>query len=241
MQPLGTSERAGAYARLDERARVLLALLGVVATIATWEPAVLAVLLAAALSVALAARVTWRDARRFVLFSCVLVTALVAATFLTHDGTTEERGLHALAQSLRMLALIAYTSVLSFTIAPTRWGVTFRGLGLPDRFAMAVELAVRFVPTLAERFSATLRAQSARGLDLSARVGPLVRIRRLVPVLVPVLLDSIVAGEDVADAMDLRAFGARPRTWSGARGFGAAEWGTVAFGAGLVALSVVAG
>ena len=35
----------------------------------------------------------------------------------------------------------------------------------------------------------------------------------MAPLLVPVTMNSILTGEDVANAMDLRCFGLRPRTW----------------------------
>ena len=39
------------------------------------------------------------------------------------------------------------------------------------------------------------------------------QIRKLAPLLVPVTINAIVGAEDIIDAMDLRAFGVRPRTW----------------------------
>ncbi|MGH2626417.1 MAG: energy-coupling factor transporter transmembrane component T, partial [Anaerolineales bacterium] len=53
-----------------------------------------------------------------------------------------------------------------------------------------------------------------RGFELERLRGGLIsRLRRLAPLLVPVTMLSITGGEEVVDAMDLRAFGARPRTW----------------------------
>lgn len=226
--------RAGFYARLDERARILFALAGVLATVATWRAELLAVLCAAALGVVLVSGLRWREARRFAVFAAIVVALLVATTWLALPGTPAERNAHALSQSLRMVALCAFTAVLPFTIAPSRWGVALRRLGLPDRMAYAVELAFRFVPSFARRFERTLEAQRARGLDLTSRVGPLRRLARLVPVLLPVLMDAVVAGEDVADALDLRGFGARRRTWTGPGRFGPAEWAFTAAGVGLL-------
>ncbi len=240
MQVFQYRERTGAYAALDERARVLLTACGVLATLVTWNPAPLAVLAVVAVAIVPLARVSWVEIRRFVFFAGFVITLLVFFTWLTHGGTPDERRAHALAQSLRMVSLVAFTAVLPFTIEPPRWGATFRGLGVSDRLSFAVELAVRFVPTFAERFERTVRAQSARGMDLSARSGPIRRLRKLVPILVPVLLDVIVAGEDVADAMDLRAFGARPRTWSGTRRFGGRERVVLGLGLSLVALAIAA-
>ncbi len=240
MQVFAQERRAGFYAELDERARVLLALSGVVATLCTWDPLALGIVASFALAVVLVARVRWREIRRFAFFAAFVIAVLVFFTWLTYDGSAAAGRRHALAQSLRMVSLVAFTAVLPFTIEPSRWGVTVRRLGLSDRLSFAVELSIRFVPAFAERFERTLRAQAARGLDTSARVGVIRRLARVVPVIVPVLLDVIVSGEDVADAMDLRAFGTRPRTWCGRSRFGAAEWAALGLGVALVLLAIFA-
>ena len=43
--------------------------------------------------------------------------------------------------------------------------------------------------------------------------GPAGRIRRTVPLIVPLTMNAIVGAEDTIDAMDLRGFGTGPRTW----------------------------
>jgi energy-coupling factor transport system permease protein len=97
---------------------------------------------------------------------------------------------------------------------PRVYGVTFRGLGLPDRFAYSMELAFRYVPTLARDFGTTLDAQRARGYEIERVKGGIVKqIIRIAPLIVPVTMNSILTGEDVTNAMDLRCFGTRPRTW----------------------------
>jgi len=231
--------RAGVYGSLDERARIVLALCGVAAAVVTWEPERLAVVCAAALALVVLSRVRWRELRRFALFAAFLITVLVTLTAWTRGGTPAEVRRLALAQALRMTAIVAFTAPLPSTLDPARYGVAIRGLLPSDRLAYAVELAFRFVPTFAQRLERTLEAQTARGLELSGeRVGLVARVRRLVPVLIPVLLDSIVAGEDLADAMDLRAFGTRARTWSGARRFAHRDWLAVVAGFGLVAFAL---
>lgn len=234
--------RGGLYERLDERARLAFAACGVAALLATFDPLALGALAAVAALVVRAARVRLVELRRFLLFAGVVIVFLVLLTWWTRGGTPAARRAHALAQSLRMLGLVLFTCVLPFTIDPGRYGLVFRRLGLPDSLAFAVELAFRFVPALTERFQRTVQAQAARGLELEARgAGPVARLRRLVPLWVPVLLDSLIAGEDLADAMDLRAFGTRPRTWSGRTRWGWPESVVLAAGLGMVLLALGAG
>lgn len=70
------------------------------------------------------------------------------------------------------------------------------------------------MPTLGRDFSITLDVQKARGYELERLEGGIVgQIRKLAPLIVPVTIGAIVGGEEIADAMDLRAFGVAPRTW----------------------------
>jgi len=127
---------------------------------------------------------------------------------------TVERLWFAATQMVRILSMVALAIPIPYTVDPSIYGVTFRRMGLPDKAAQTIDLAFRFVPTLGRDFGQTMDAQRARGYELeSLRVGPLERLRRLAPLIVPVVMVSIVSGEDVVDAMDLRAFGTRPRTW----------------------------
>ena len=97
---------------------------------------------------------------------------------------------------------------------PRLYGVTFKGLGLPDKVAYTMELAFRYVPTLARDFNLTMDAQKARGYELERMGGSLLQqIVRIAPLLVPVTMNSIITGEDVTNAMDLRCFGTHKRTW----------------------------
>lgn len=62
--------------------------------------------------------------------------------------------------------------------------------------------------------STTMDAQRVRGYEWDrVRGGPLGRMRRLGPLLVPVTMNAIVGAEDTIDAMDLRGFGTGKRTW----------------------------
>jgi energy-coupling factor transport system permease protein len=113
-----------------------------------------------------------------------------------------------------MYAITTMAITIPYTVNPSLYGVTFRGLGLPDRFAYAMDLAFRFVPTLGRDFSITLDAQRARGYEVEKVSGGLIaQIRKLAPLIVPVTINAIVGAEDIIDAMDLRAFGIGPRTW----------------------------
>src|SRR3990172_6204326 len=106
------------------------------------------------------------------------------------------------------------TILIPYSLNPALYGVTFKGLGLPDKIAYAMDLTMRFVPTFGRDFQLTMDAQRARGYELDKiRGGRLAQVRKLGPLLVPGTIHAIIGSEDITDAMDLRAFGVGPRTW----------------------------
>jgi energy-coupling factor transport system permease protein len=127
---------------------------------------------------------------------------------------TIERVWFAVCQLLRVWAISAIFIIIPFSMDPRLYGITFRRLGLPDRFAFSMELAFRYVPTLARDFAVTMDAQKARGYEIERVEGGLItQVRRIAPLIIPVTIGSILGGEDMVNAMDLRCFGLRPRTW----------------------------
>ena len=127
---------------------------------------------------------------------------------------TVERTFYALSMLVRVFSLASMTILIPYSLNPAHYGITFRGLGLPDKIAYAMDLTMRFVPTYARDFQITMDAQRARGYEIEKlRGGLLAQVRKLAPLIVPVTIQAIAGSEDIIDAMDLRAFGVQPRTW----------------------------
>ncbi len=237
-------ERDTIIQRLDPRARLIFMLAALFSIIQFWDLRIMLLFLGMALLQYRLARLTWRETRRVWIVISFIIMFMTVLTFLTGRGgvafayheehlirrlgplvvpvvgwqlyldVTAEKTIFAVSQLARMYAITAMAIVIPYTIDPSLYGVTFRGVGLPDKFAYAMDLAFRFVPTLARDFSITLDAQRARGYEVEKLSGGLVaQIRRLAPLLVPVTVNAIVSSEDIIDAMDLRAFGVGPRTW----------------------------
>ncbi len=117
-------------------------------------------------------------------------------------------------QMFRMLTMTLLAIPIPYTIDPNIYGTAFRRMGASDKVSFTMDLAFRFLPTFARDFAITMDAQRARGYELeSLNGGIFTRIRRLAPLIIPVVMQSTVTGEEVIDAMDLRAFGTNPRTW----------------------------
>jgi energy-coupling factor transport system permease protein len=117
-------------------------------------------------------------------------------------------------QAMRILSAVLFAIPISYTTNPGHLGVTFSGLGVSDKVSYAIDLSLRFMPTLARDFSVTLDAQRARGFEIDKlRGGIFSKVARMAPMIVPVVIGSIVGAEDIVSAMELRCFGVAKRTW----------------------------
>ncbi len=231
--------------RLDPRTKLLAFVLIMIATIVVDDVRVLAALFVIAFLYYLLARLPWRatwKAWAVVLFFSIVIIGLINTTLfgialpyvksshpifsfptitlgkiVFHRTVTWEIAFEGLARMLRPLAIMAMILPFTFTTDPFMYGVAFRRMGLSDGVAFALDLSLRYVPSIARDFFITVDAQRARGYELEAKgAGLLNMIRRSAPLIVPVTINAIAGGEEVVEAMELRAFGVGPRTWSAA-------------------------
>ncbi len=225
--------RGSWLARRDPRVLVLVVVLFIIAAIQVWDGRVMVLLLALALVYYRMAGIRFRDVRRNWIAALTLLTIVVLVnTILTGNrlagvavhpfftlpliGTvvSAESLTYAATQWMRYVAMVAVGFPVAFCVAPADFGVTFARLGIPEKFAVGVDLTFRFLPSLAADFQQTIDAQRIRGHDPAARRGgPVARLRGIAPLLTPLTVNAIAGAEDTIDAMDLRAFGTGRRTW----------------------------
>ncbi len=226
----------------DPRAWVIFFLCYLGSTLVFWDLRYLAVLFVLALLSIFTSGIRWQEMSRAWLFIGGFILFFSFLTFLTGRGgmelythehliaqfkapfqilgwqptlnVTAERSFYALSMLARVFSLASMTILIPYSLNPAHYGVTFRGLGLPDKIAYAMDLTMRFIPTFGRDFSLTMDAQRARGYEIEKISGGLfAQVRKLAPLVVPVTIHAIAGSEDIIDAMDLRAFGVGPRTW----------------------------
>jgi energy-coupling factor transport system permease protein len=228
--------------RFDPRAWLIFYLCFLVTTLFFWDVRYLLPLLGIALFWLFTSGLKWSEVRRPFLFIGGFVIFFSILTFLTGRGgqehyqqehllsqfaapftilgwrptldVTVERAFFAVSQFVRVFSIAAMTILIPYSLNPALYGITFKGLGLSDKIAYAMDLTMRFIPTFGRDFQMTMDAQRARGYELEKISGGLVeQVRKLGPIVVPVTIHAIIGSEDIIDAMDLRAFGVGPRTW----------------------------
>jgi energy-coupling factor transport system permease protein len=253
-------ERPTFIQRLDPRARIIAMFTLSFATVMVWDLRLTLIPFAITLLALYLARLTWRESRRFVMVIGFFIVFLTLLTLLTGRGGIEvigtehpiwqghllgltvtlsvERLVFALTQLVRLATMALLGVILLTTLHPATYGVAFRRLGLPDNIAFAIDLAVRFVPSLAGDFSTTLDAQRARGYELERAGGIFKAIRNMAPLVVPITISAILKGEDVIDAMNLHAFGTGHRTWVQELRYQPRDYAVIALSVGLLALGI---
>jgi len=229
--------------RLDPRTRFILLVCTIFAlTIPEiWDYRILLLLFLLSLTQFLMARIEWKDIRRPLFFIFILVFFIIGLNGLLSGrggpssvadpnspiifqalipGTTWgltvtiSKLWFAMNQVIRILSMALPAILIPYTMDPNIYGTAFKRMGASDNVSFTMDLAFRFLPTFARDLTITIDAQRARGYEMEKLKGGLVaKIRRLAPLIIPVTMQSTVTGEEVIDAMDLRAFGTAPRTW----------------------------
>lgn len=115
--------------------------------------------------------------------------------------------------SIRFLVLVFITSILTLTTSPI--SITdgmemllnpLKKIKLPvHELALMMSIALRFIPTLMDETDKIMKAQMARGSDLTS--GTIKeRLKAVVPLLVPLFVSAFKRAEDLATAMEVRGY-----------------------------------
>lgn len=217
--------------RLDPRVKFLLVILFVFIEVAFLDIRILAFALVAAVLLYLSARIPFKDTKgtwTFLLTVIVFISTFNAVFAFTRPTvrnphviasywifTLSLEGIFfALASLMRLLSLAVASICVIMTTDPSLYAPALAKIGVPYKGAFVVDLALRYLPYYVDEFDQTMNTQMARGYKVRAGGGLLTRILNTVPLIVPVAINAMLSIYDVADAMELRAFGSgKKRTW----------------------------
>ncbi|MCX6649237.1 MAG: energy-coupling factor transporter transmembrane component T [Candidatus Bathyarchaeota archaeon] len=142
-------------------------------------------------------------------FLAVIIFATNLLSFYFFRGMTLSGDIveYSLSLTLRFLSLITSFSLFFLTTSPDKLSLALEKAKVPYEFNFAFITAIRFVPVLADEAQTIMDAQRSRGLELD-KGGFLSRIRKYIPILLPLIINSIRRSLELAEAMESRAFGA---------------------------------
>ena len=115
--------------------------------------------------------------------------------------------------SIRLILLIAGTSMLTLTTSPLSLTDGIERMLNPlkvfhfpaHELAMMMTIALRFIPTLMEETDRIQKAQMARGADFES--GNLfARAKAMIPILVPLFVSAFRRADELATAMESRCY-----------------------------------
>ena len=188
----------------------------------------------------------------------ILFTAVLNLFFVSGEGeplvhfwvlNIYAEGLrYAILMAVRVMALIAGTSLLTYTTSPISLTDGLESLLSPlkklrlpvHELAMMMSIALRFIPTLIEETDKIMSAQKARGADFESG-NIFQRAKALVPILVPLFISAFRRADELATAMECRCYhGGEGRTALHVLRYQAADFvvlaAFVALAAGLIVL-----
>ena len=187
----------------------------------------------------------------------VLFTAVLNLFFVSGEGDPlvhfwflniyAEGVRYAVLMAVRIVALIAGTSLLTYTTSPIVLTDAieallkpFAKLHLPvHELAMMMTIALRFIPLLIDETEKIMNAQKARGAMLDN--GKFMdRIKALVPVLIPLFISAFRRADELAMAMECRCYhGGEGRTKLSELHYQTRDWVAYLTGAALLAVMIV--
>lgn len=155
----------------------------------------------------------------------IVIFAAVINLFMISDGEVlwswralqiTDQGIHTtIKMTLRLVLLISGASLLTLTTTPVEVADGTESLMKPLRLikvpvhdiAMIMSIALRFIPTLFEETNKIIAAQKARGASFDTG-GLIARAKALLPVLIPLFVNSFRRADELAFAMDARCYNA---------------------------------
>lgn len=197
--------------RLDPRVKLLISSALLITALLYSEVAVTSIVIAveAILSAVSGTLRRWAKTVYGAISLIILVFAMNYLFLSLQASTFIDPGIiyRSFAASYRLIGFLASFSIFFLTTTPEELGMTFTKLRIPYMYSFALISAIRFTPVLAEELQAIMDAQRARGLELD-KGGPITRIRRYVPVLIPLIVNVLRRSYELAEAMEVKCFGA---------------------------------
>ncbi len=113
---------------------------------------------------------------------------------------------YGLTLTLRILIMVLASTVVTFSTPIEDIIQLMQKMKMPYQLAFVIATGIRFVPTMQKKSEMIQEAQKARGTEFGNK-GLIGNIKSYIPVLIPMIVDSIRMSENLAISMLNRGFG----------------------------------
>lgn len=230
--------------RLDPRTKIIIFLLTFVAILLFENPLwMLPVAFLVVLQLVISGSL--RNLRRIRYILIVLtISSLILWNLFSRGVTplfwifTVESATYSLARTMLMILMISAGMILISTTRNEELVLGMIRLGMPYRVGFAISTSLRLVPTIASSTMTISQAQQSRGLNLQSG-GILERLRKFLPLLVPVFISTIRSTNIFGMALESKGFGAREkRTFYLQLRMRPMDWAVIGFAVLFVVVSI---
>lgn len=120
-----------------------------------------------------------------------------------------------LVRTLKVLAMFMVSLWLIFVVTPTQLAAGFNRIGIPYKIAMIFSIALRYLPNILQDYRNSSASIQARGMEMDLKkAGLKAKLKGIVAIVCPLVLNTFDNVGTIADALDLRGFGKhKKRTW----------------------------
>ncbi len=134
--------------------------------------------------------------------SIIFILLLVLLNYITTRSLD-----FSLAMVLRLISMIVASAIFMAGTSPAEIGDLLTKLKVPLQITFSFIIALRFIPVLADDVVMIVTSQASRGYEVE-KGGFFEKIKKLMPILIPMVIIAIRRGHQLAEALETKAFGA---------------------------------
>ncbi len=112
-----------------------------------------------------------------------------------------------IAYAIRFVNLVFSSSIIFTSVSPDEIDYIVRKVLRSRDFSFLISTTYKFIPVLASDISQIIEVQKARGVDFETK-NPFKLIKNYYTILVPLFVVSIIRSQQLAEALELRGYGA---------------------------------
>ena len=150
----------------------------------------------------------FREVYRFIRGSALFFVMIVLFDYIFSRDLV-----FSLSMGVRLLNLSGAFALFFSTVLPSELSDLMVFLKLPYTVAFIFTASIRFIPVLVDDVRNIVDAQKSRGLELE-KGGIMERVKKYIPILVPLIVHSIRRSQQLAEALESRAFGSSKKRTS---------------------------